>query len=874
MPEHIRKNIDDTARMDDLLASRVARAKGSVTEKSLPSDVRSDFESRSGYSADNVRVVESDLPQATYANAVTQGNTIHFPRGGYDPGSAEGKRVLMHELGHTVQQAQGQVRANRAGIINDSPALEQGADMAFSGAAPAADTAAPAAAPAAMPTASAGAPMQRDGTPLDEILRQSGVSRQEYLDSLHWWQRRKLLKKEEKAEDERKQKLFDDTVRRMESKMSAGTPEYVRHLASLQGSLSDPEEKGISKSERKERRMRRKNFDQIVAADTKRTEEALVQALGGASNDKEKKKLLEAIRAARQRNQQADLEAQMKKTRTVKRLTDTDALGTYDEKTRKFVADGGAITASTPALMRPAPLIDPYNDSVEAGQQGMARYEKLGQDAEEMNKAASVMDKLSSGIETAGSSGESVHSAHQKLLGVDGAASYEAFSNGPGGAIVGGGAGMLSAFGAGLDTASSVYQARQSAVAGDRAGQTHHALDAASKGTGTVETMLSAFGEEGLGGVTSLPIPEGAAMGLGLVKSGFGALRSGADVYYAHQRKKAHDAVLQSPELSQGYNSEDSEMVDAYEGAVLGRHAAKKDEAVASVELASAVLDMGGNVANLVPGGQVFGTALKGLSKAGMGAKFLTNKGMEKRSRNRVLGGLMESDDVQQAMSRVNTTTLDSKSKEKALAHAANTESRKGLFNKIAGRQAILRHQAAADPNRSEMQTELLGAEGFTDMEKVKNVPLSEFNKRMGGTTSVQEAMADPQAKKRAAAEAEEAKIRARAAKIAEEKAKKRDSGQAFSHLMERTMETARDESVKIPAPVQPRQPVVRPMSNEARKKKEEMEARRRQHMDRLNKYGIAPREKRQKGPTGTPTLDPKAPPAELLFTRAKVVSG
>ena len=159
MPEYTRQR-QQPDYGDDLLAARIAQAKGPVTEKRLPDDVRSDFEARSGYSARNLRVVESDLPSAADAYAVTQGSTIHFPRGGFAPGTSEGRETLMHELAHTVQQAQGKVRANRAGVVNDSPALEQAADTAFAGPASTGDSSVEAASLASMPTPSAGAPMQ------------------------------------------------------------------------------------------------------------------------------------------------------------------------------------------------------------------------------------------------------------------------------------------------------------------------------------------------------------------------------------------------------------------------------------------------------------------------------------------------------------------------------------------------------------------------------------------------------------------------------------------------------------------------------------------------------------------------------------------
>jgi hypothetical protein len=47
------------------------------------------------------------------ARAFTVGSDVYFGRGGYDPGSTEGRSVLRHELAHVVQQAQGPPRIQR-----------------------------------------------------------------------------------------------------------------------------------------------------------------------------------------------------------------------------------------------------------------------------------------------------------------------------------------------------------------------------------------------------------------------------------------------------------------------------------------------------------------------------------------------------------------------------------------------------------------------------------------------------------------------------------------------------------------------------------------------------------------------------------------
>ncbi len=107
------------------LHSRVAQKKGSgVVSKELPSAVRSEYESRYGYSSRGLHVIESDLPDSLGVEALTQGNTIHFSHGNYNPSSTHGKTVLNHELGHTVQQAKGGVSPNLGGVINHDPVME------------------------------------------------------------------------------------------------------------------------------------------------------------------------------------------------------------------------------------------------------------------------------------------------------------------------------------------------------------------------------------------------------------------------------------------------------------------------------------------------------------------------------------------------------------------------------------------------------------------------------------------------------------------------------------------------------------------------------------------------------------------------------
>ena len=92
----------------------------------IPTQMKLDFERRSGLSFDDVRVhYNSDKPRKIGALAYTQIPQVHI-----GPGQ---ERHLRHELGHVVQQKRGIVRPNRKspmGIpINTDPALEYQADL-------------------------------------------------------------------------------------------------------------------------------------------------------------------------------------------------------------------------------------------------------------------------------------------------------------------------------------------------------------------------------------------------------------------------------------------------------------------------------------------------------------------------------------------------------------------------------------------------------------------------------------------------------------------------------------------------------------------------------------------------------------------------
>lgn len=94
-------------------------SEGNITRKSskqnttgIPSHLKEEFEKKSGFSFDNVRVYyHSEKPAQLDALAYTQGNSVYI-----GPGQEE---HLKHELGHVVQQKQGIVKPTT--MINQLP---------------------------------------------------------------------------------------------------------------------------------------------------------------------------------------------------------------------------------------------------------------------------------------------------------------------------------------------------------------------------------------------------------------------------------------------------------------------------------------------------------------------------------------------------------------------------------------------------------------------------------------------------------------------------------------------------------------------------------------------------------------------------------
>jgi hypothetical protein len=108
---------------------------GVARGKPLDAEIRSAFEPRFGRSLAGVRTItDGDAPRAAAqlnARAFTVGQSIWFASGEYRPHTYDGRRLLAHELAHTLQQADGATAPAaelRVGPVDD-PA-ERAADAA------------------------------------------------------------------------------------------------------------------------------------------------------------------------------------------------------------------------------------------------------------------------------------------------------------------------------------------------------------------------------------------------------------------------------------------------------------------------------------------------------------------------------------------------------------------------------------------------------------------------------------------------------------------------------------------------------------------------------------------------------------------------
>ena len=125
---------------------------GSGRGQALDAGTRAEMEGRFGQDFGAVRVhtdvQASESAQSVQAHAYTVGSDIVFQSGRYEPGTAEGRRTLAHELTHVVQQRSGPVDGTPAGggIKVSDPSdryereAEATADRVLAGPAPSAAT--------------------------------------------------------------------------------------------------------------------------------------------------------------------------------------------------------------------------------------------------------------------------------------------------------------------------------------------------------------------------------------------------------------------------------------------------------------------------------------------------------------------------------------------------------------------------------------------------------------------------------------------------------------------------------------------------------------------------------------------------------------
>jgi hypothetical protein len=116
------------AAMTAASAGRDAPAPGTGSAgRPLDPDTRAYFGSRLGRGFGGVRVHTDaradESARALDAHAYTQGSHVVFARGRYEPGTADGRRLLAHELAHVVQQgADGDAPVEGAGVVQRQPA--------------------------------------------------------------------------------------------------------------------------------------------------------------------------------------------------------------------------------------------------------------------------------------------------------------------------------------------------------------------------------------------------------------------------------------------------------------------------------------------------------------------------------------------------------------------------------------------------------------------------------------------------------------------------------------------------------------------------------------------------------------------------------
>ncbi len=106
MKPAVQRSADGTMHASADVSQRIQGSKGGG--QSLPRDVQSELGQKMGADFSNVKVhtdsTAIQMNREVGAKAFTHSNHIYFNEGNYNPNSTEGKRLLAHELTHTMQQ--------------------------------------------------------------------------------------------------------------------------------------------------------------------------------------------------------------------------------------------------------------------------------------------------------------------------------------------------------------------------------------------------------------------------------------------------------------------------------------------------------------------------------------------------------------------------------------------------------------------------------------------------------------------------------------------------------------------------------------------------------------------------------------------------
>lgn len=102
-------------------------SQGSGKKVELPDELKSSIEVHFAHSVDNLTFRESPDVTRIGAKAYARGDEIHFAPGQFRPYTAEGRKMIGHEISHVAQQRGGQ--AGPVGVVNLDPAMESRADL-------------------------------------------------------------------------------------------------------------------------------------------------------------------------------------------------------------------------------------------------------------------------------------------------------------------------------------------------------------------------------------------------------------------------------------------------------------------------------------------------------------------------------------------------------------------------------------------------------------------------------------------------------------------------------------------------------------------------------------------------------------------------